>query len=154
MYHYKMCGLDNVWLENGYSERQTRYGRGVSVADADQLHAILATEVARKDGRLTGQELKFLRNFLCLSQKRVGEMVGCSEQSVSLWERTNSLPAAEEVVIRTCVLEKVNGNGKITEMIDRMNTVDRLVHRQIVARAAQHKWTAMVTDEAPEAEMA
>lgn len=154
MYHYKMCGLDNVWLENGYTAKETRYGKGVSVANADQLHALLATVVAKKEGRLTGKELKFLRNFLCLSQRRVGEMLGCSEQSVSLWERNDNVPVAEEALIRSCVLEKVNGNAKVSEMIDRMNTVDRLVHRQILARSTREHWTTTLTDEAPEAEVA
>lgn len=31
MYHYTQCGLDNVWLENGYKVKKTAYGQAVAV---------------------------------------------------------------------------------------------------------------------------
>lgn len=144
MYHYKMCGLDNVWLENGYIEKNGRYGKTMAICDADQLHKLLACEVSNKKGRLSGQELKFLRNFLCLSQKSLGDMLGCSEGAVSLWERNDAIPVSEDALVRMLILEQVNGNTKVSEMIERINTVDRIVNQKIVAREKQHKWTAEI----------
>lgn len=153
MYQYQACGLDNVWLENGYVEKQTPYGKAVSVANADQLHELLAMRVAGKSGHLSGKEFRFLRNSMCLSQRALGEMLGVSEQTVSLWEREESaIPVAQETVVRMLALEKIKGNGKIGEIIERVNTVERLVNQRIVARAMDHKWTAKAEDEAPEIE--
>ena len=150
MHHYMACGLDNVWLENGYRVKKTPYGKAVSVVDADELHNILALRLAKKEGRLTGKELRFLRTLMCLSQANLAKMVGVGEQAVSLWERTGKVPKSGDALARLLVLEKLAGDGKMTEVIDRINTVDRLVNQQIVARAARHKWTAKTQAEKPE----
>ena len=52
------------------------------------------------------------------------------------------------------MLEKLNGDGKLSEVIERINTVDRLMNQQIVARARQHKWVAKGQAERPELETA
>jgi len=44
MYHYTLCGLDNVWLENGYQVRETSYGQGISVHDVEGLHEVIALQ--------------------------------------------------------------------------------------------------------------
>ena len=44
-YHYTECGLDYVYLVNGYTWHQTPYGRGVSIEDADGLHDAIALGV-------------------------------------------------------------------------------------------------------------
>lgn len=151
MYHYRACGLDNVWLENGYTEKETRYGRGVSVSDADQLHALLAQEVACKRGSLTGQEVRFLRTSMLLSQKSLGEMLGVTDQAVSLWERDQSpIPSAADALLRLMALKKVSGDGDVLKVLERVNTVDRLVNQRIVAKAKNHHWTAKAEDEAAE----
>ena len=68
MFHFTSCGLPNVWLENGYREKQTAYGKAVSIEHADSLHEVIAANVADKRGRLTGKEFRFLRNMLGLSR--------------------------------------------------------------------------------------
>ena len=37
-YHYKESGLDNVYLENGFTIHKTPYGEGVSIQDTAGLH--------------------------------------------------------------------------------------------------------------------
>jgi DNA-binding transcriptional regulator YiaG len=146
MHHYTTSGLDNVWLQNGYTEKRTAYGKAVSVVDADALHETLAIMLTKKPGRLTGKELRYLRTMLCLSQSSLAKMLGATEQSVSLWERTGKVPKSSDALVRMIVLEKLQGDGKISEIIDRINTVDRLVNQQIVARSQQHKWTAKAAE--------
>jgi DNA-binding transcriptional regulator YiaG len=154
MYHYTESGLDNVWLANGYTVIETPYGKGVSVRDADGLLQAIAIRLVHKAGRLTGRELRFLRSLLCLSQQSLGPMVGATEQSVSLWERTGKVPRGADAIVRMIVLEKLNGDGKVTQIIDRINTVERLVNQQIVARARDHRWTTREQAERPELEAA
>lgn len=154
MYHYTESGLDNVWLANGYTVHKTPYGKGVSVNDADGLMNELAMLLTRKPGRLTGKEFRFLRTLMLLSQASLAAMMGATEQSVSLWERTGKVPKTAESLLRMLVLEKLNGGGKISEVIDRINTVERLVNQQIVARARQHRWTTKPQAHKPEAQEA
>jgi len=39
-YHYRECGLDNVWLLNGYELHDTPYGKGVSFVDVEGLRDV------------------------------------------------------------------------------------------------------------------
>jgi DNA-binding transcriptional regulator YiaG len=142
MYHYTECGLDNVWLENGYTVKKTAYGKATSVDDADGLHQVLSIELTQKKGRVTGKELRFMRTALGMSQEGLGKCVGATEQSVSLWERTGKVPQYADSILRLLVSEKLNGNSKVTEVIERINTVERICNQRIVAREKKHKWTS------------
>lgn len=142
MYHYTQCGLDNVWLENGYKVKKTAYGQAVAVEDADGLHQTLALELIAKQGRLSGKELKFLRVAMGLSQGGLGRLLGATEQSVSLWERTGKVPQAADGLTRLLAAEKLNGNCKVSEVVERISTVERLLNQRIVARESRRKWVS------------
>jgi putative transcriptional regulator len=146
MYHYTECGLSNVWLANGYTEHETPYGPGVAVSDADQLHDVLALAIAKKPGRLTGQELRFLRSVLDFSQAALGATLNVGDQSISLWERKDSITTAAEAVVRMLVVEKLDGNPRITDllsMISKLDTTGRFVAKE--SRA--HGWTTKISAE-------
>lgn len=150
MYHYTESGLNNVWLENGFNVVDTPYGKAVSIDDADGLHELLAIDLANKTGRLTGKEFRFLRTMLCLSQQNFAAMLGLTEQAASLWERTGKVPKSADATMRMLILEKLKGDGKMSEVINRINTVDRLVNQQIVATERNHKWRSKAQVEKPE----
>jgi len=144
MYHYTECGLDNVWLENGYKKRTTPYGTGVSIDDADGLHKVLVATILQKRGRITGKELRFLRVELGLSQENLGKCLGATDQSVSLWERTGKVPATSDALVRLLVIERLRGNEKVTAILDRINEVDRLVNGRILVKESRNKWHSEV----------
>lgn len=68
LYHFTECGLDNVWLVNGYNEIDTAYGKAYSVTAADELLREIAIQVARKPGRLTGKSSATCA-FICGSRR-------------------------------------------------------------------------------------
>lgn len=144
MYHYTACGLDNVWLENGYTLKATRYGKGVSVNDVDGLHKLLAAKLVEKHGLLNGKEFKFLRVQLGLSQEGLGKLMGVSENAVSLWERKDTVPLAHDHLLRLMVLGKMQGNTKIGEAIERVQTVQKLANQKFVVREFDHKREVVV----------
>ncbi|MFT3777134.1 MAG: transcriptional regulator [Ottowia sp.] len=152
MYHYTESGLDNVWLENGYTIHRTPYGKGVSIEDTDGLHLVIAQSIIKKPGRITGKELRFLRTLLGLSQQSLAQRVLLTtEQSVSLWERTGRVPAQADALLRIVAFEKFKGNGKVTEILDRINTVDRLCNQKLVATERRGKWVGHTQSEPEEA---
>lgn len=148
MYHYTESGLDNVWLENGFHERNTPYGKAVSIEDVDGLHAILALRISHKQGRITGKEFRFLRCQLELSQASLAKLMGLTEQAVSLWERTGKVPKHADSFVRLLVLAKLDGKQPVAKVLERITVVDRLVNEKIVAReTTRKKWTAAVRKE-------
>lgn len=124
MYHYTESGLRNVWLTNGYKTRNIGGEVAVAIHAADELHKMIGKHLARKT-RLTGTELRFLRKEMGLSQKRLGDLVGATEQTVSLWERGRRIPVGYDRLVRVIYLESLDGNVKVQEMIDRLIELDR-----------------------------
>jgi putative transcriptional regulator len=150
MYHYLSSGLDNVWLANGYTVHQTPYGNGMSIDDVGGLHRMLALMIANKAGPITRKELRFLRTHLKLSQDGLAKMVGVDAQTVSLWERNRKVPTAAETVIRMLVIGSESGTAEVKTIIDRINTVERLVNGHIVASERKNVWkTTLKSDAVP-----
>jgi len=113
MYHYTESGLPNVWLVNGYTVHDTPYGKGVSINDLEGLHRAIGQALVSKP-RLSGAEIRFLRKELGCSQKALAEIIGTSEQTVSLWERDRGqMPSAADRILRLFYAEHVAGNGQV-----------------------------------------
>lgn len=154
MYHYTECGLDNVWLANGYTAKDTPYGTAVSVANADELLSLLAQRIVSKPARLSGKEFRFLRVQMGLSQSALAKAQGVSEQAVSLWERHGKVPKANDALIRLCYLSHARGDEPLRDAFHRVMEVERLIHQKIVATAGPRGWKSTVQEEAAPEEAA
>lgn len=141
MYHYRECGLRNVWLANGYDEHDTPYGPGVAIHDLEGLHRAIARGLVNKGGKLTGSELRFLRHQMDLSQTRLATLLGNEAQTVALWEKRGTQPKIADRVIRALWREQDEGNVHIREMIERLADTDAAVGAErIVAEQAAGEW--------------
>jgi DNA-binding transcriptional regulator YiaG len=87
MYHYRECGLPNVYLVNGYREAEMPYGRGVSIEDVEGLHMAIAQALIEEKPSLSGLEVRFIRKLLELTQTQLAQMLGVEDQSVRRWEK-------------------------------------------------------------------
>lgn len=143
-FQYTACGLDNVWLANGYKVKTTRHGDAVAVNDVDGLHKLIAQTLIDKPGRLSGKEFRFLRTQLGLSQEALGVMLDFSENAVSLWERKDTVPAACDQWLRMSVLAKLEGNAKLADAITRTQTIHKLIYQKYVVKEVNGKRTLSV----------
>lgn len=123
MYHYTQCGLDNVWLLNGYHEEDLgEYGTTMVIEQADQLERVIALHLAKQDRPLTGQEFRFLRVMLDLSQTYIGRRLGKDYQSVARWESDiyKPVPRFADASIRARYLESIGERPLFTQIEDRL----------------------------------
>jgi putative transcriptional regulator len=140
MLKYKESGLRNVWLQNGYTVKNTPYGKAVAIQDVEGLNHLLAKMIAQKP-RLTGAEFRFLRKELDLSQAALARMFGCDAQTIALWEKNKvRLPRLADRMLRLLYREHAEGNVKIREIIERENDVDR--KEKIVLVETDKGWRA------------
>jgi DNA-binding transcriptional regulator YiaG len=139
MYHYTEAGLQNVWLANGYHVKKTKYGEAVSIEDAEGLHRAIGRHLAQKR-YLTGAEFRFLRKELDLSQRRVADLVGTSEQTVALWEKRGKIPETADRIFRAIYLETVDGNVKIKEFVEGIADLDRKVEEKMIFQDTEKGW--------------
>ena len=86
-YHYTQCGLDDIYLLNGYQRHETPYGHGVTIEKAEQLQHAIAENLCDNKAFLTGKEFRFLRKLMNLTQAEVAGYFACSVQAVARWER-------------------------------------------------------------------
>ena len=100
MYHYRECGLPNVYLVNGYREIETRHGRGVSIEDVEGLHMAIAHALVEEEPSLSGPEVRFIRKFLELTQTQLADLLGVEDQSVRRWEKLAHVPKQADHGIR------------------------------------------------------
>jgi len=126
LYQYKGCGLPNVFLVNGYKESMTAYGASVAINDVEGLHGAIADQLVMKPIALTPDEFRFLRTFLEISQKKLGESVGTTDQTIANWEKGNTaIDKAAETILRMLVREHRGGNVVVQQFVDRLNETDK-----------------------------
>lgn len=139
MYHYTESGLQNVWLANGYKIRKCEDGDAVAIADVYGLNTVIGRHIATKS-HLSGKEFRFLRKELDLSQNRFASWIGMSEDMVSKWERLGRVPKAACRFIQAIYLEKIDGNVKLTELIERLANLDRVEEGRMVFEDTESGW--------------
>ena len=126
LYHYAGCGLSKVWLRNGYTVKETPYGKGVAIDNLDGLHKVIARAIVDKKAPLTGEEVRFLRVELDISQRRLGGWLGKTDQTVALWERgIQAVPQGVDYLIRHIYRQHFNARSVYVEEVERLRELDR-----------------------------
>ena len=145
LYHYTGCGLNNVWLHNGFVVRETEYGKGVAIHDVEGLHRVIGLHLVDRKPVLSGTEVRFLRKELDLSQSRLAQILGVSDSSVRGWEnKRGAISGPAERMLRVLYREHVAGDGNVRAMVDRLADRDRQRHaRNLELEATANGWRAL-----------
>lgn len=155
MYHYTDGGLPNVWLVNGFEVKQTPFGEAVSFHDIDGLTQAICLALTEKPGKLTGAEFRYIRSGgMLLSQPSLGKLIGIDGQSVARWEKSGRIPKWADKLVRLIYIARVQGNEPISRVIERINTVERMVKQKIVMREDRGRWSPNVQEDETLAETA
>lgn len=126
MHHYKTCGLDNVFLINGYDSLETSEGEAISIHNIDDLHRVIADSIIKSTRPFTGKEYRFLRIELDMSQKTIGQFMGKTDQSIAKWEKDElGVPKLADASIRQLYAESMGENSKLRSFFDILNELDR-----------------------------
>jgi len=122
MYHYRDCGLDNVYLKNGYNEIESAYGPACSINDLEGLHMAIGLQILECSERLTGQEIKFLRKEMDLSQAQLSEIIGVSENSIRGWENNRQVVTSpSDRLIRILYNEHATHGSEIRKALEKLS---------------------------------
>ncbi|MFM7847251.1 MAG: hypothetical protein ACKO8N_01560, partial [Rubrivivax sp.] len=66
------------------------------------------------------------------------------EGALSLWERKGAVPAVNDKLLRLMVLAQTDGDSPIRQAIERVNTVQKLVHQKFVVREREGGYEVLV----------
>jgi putative zinc finger/helix-turn-helix YgiT family protein len=86
-YHYKECGLDNVYLENIELRICDACGAAIPrIWRIVDLHTTIARAVVLKPNLLNGAEIRFLRKHLGLKAREWAVLLRIDQATLSRWE--------------------------------------------------------------------
>lgn len=124
---YTRCGLDNVYLLNGFQVVETARGRVTKIEDQKGLHLAIGEFLIRQRRSLNGKELRFLRHELGLSQPKVAMLLGESEQSVARREKREKpwkRATPQERMLRYMFRQRLQGNENLEEFLRSLADMD------------------------------
>jgi putative transcriptional regulator len=119
LYHYKECGLSNIYLVNGFNYIETHIGKAISVNNIDCLHKAIGLYLISTVKDLSGEEIRFIRHEMLMSQKTLSVLLGVSEQEIHRWENGKvKISKPSESLLRLLYREHINdGGGKIASIL-------------------------------------
>ena len=128
-YHYLECGLDDVYLVNGFERFETARGASIAIKEIDALHEAIGERLCRDTKELGGKEFRFLRREMLMSQAVLANLFDVKEQTVHRWETGKSpVPKTAESLMRLMYMNKVlNVRNQLKRISD---LEDEIEHRQ------------------------
>lgn len=103
--HYKACGLDDVYLVNGFTREQIDGDDAVTIEDLDGLWKAIGLALVSERKTLTAKEARFLRRHMDLTQAELGAELRVTDQTVARWEKgETSISGPADLMLRVLFL--------------------------------------------------
>lgn len=143
-YHYTGCGLDYVYLQNGFKVHETKHGKAVAIHEARTLHEAIARAIISAPHKLRGQEVRFLRAQLKLSQDGLARALRTRRSSVARWEGRANHPitGTADASLRMFYALKVGGHEVAERIVELLTELDELQHKVTMLRESSFRETA------------
>ena len=108
-YHYTECGLDNVYIEGAVLCEDHAGEASVTIPAIGQLHKMIATEIVARSAKMAGQELRFLRSEMGLTQAQLAKFLKVTLLTISRWERNESpIKDTAEMLVRLMAAKRLD----------------------------------------------
>ena len=111
-YHYTECGLDNVIVTGaGFDVVDDNGERIVEIPAVGMLHKAIAEGLINQNGALGGQEIRFLRTELGMTQAELAKLLHRDTQSVGRWERNKCpIEPTQDMTLRQITRDRLKVN--------------------------------------------
>ena len=141
---YTACGLKYVYLRNGYS---LRHAEGMVIRNPESLHEAIAATIITRSSPLRGQEVRFLRSVLKLSQASLARALQTTRVTVARWEGAPGapIPGIADTAIRLFYAAKQDKH-KLARQVCRLlgelgpRAQAAAIEHRLVLRETRHGW--------------
>lgn len=128
---YRGCGLDGIYLLNGYAIYEHDDEQHVSITDMDGLHKAIGRHLVAYKKGLSTKEIKFLRNTMGLTQAELAARLGNTSQSVARWEKGEcEIPGTAEKLLRAVFMASLMRNDDLLALkellVNKLTELDEL----------------------------
>lgn len=108
IYHYTECGLQNVFIKGIVPITDDDGDEVITVRFINALHNAIAEGIVNHEKGISGEELRFLRTEIGLTQAELATFVHADKQTIGRWERNeNIIDSASETVLRKIAIERL-----------------------------------------------
>lgn len=122
-YQYRGCGLDGIYLCNGYDTELHDGEIYTTVKDVDGLHRAIALHLVKHRKVLVPKEIRFLRKTMDLTQAEMAKLMSQSSQQIARWEKGQSeMPGPADRWLRTLYLMHMMPGDVLGEALKAMTT--------------------------------
>lgn len=142
LFHYKDCGLDDIWLSGGVDRIDTPYGPATSIHNIDELHQAIGLSIARSL-EMNAKEFRFLRVELDLSQRALAQLLRTKEQNIHRWETEKcEIPGTAQVALAGYYLETLDPNSRSKELLEELADLDATISglEKRIFEAHENSW--------------
>ena len=130
-YHYKECGLDNIYLMNGFTIETVDGEDYVSIDSVDQLWKAIGLNLVTSKKILSPKEIRYLRGQMDKTQAEVAAFLRVDDQTVARWEKGKvKLSGTADIAFRTLFLGSRVAQPEGSEILAKwLETIRRLIER-------------------------
>ena len=125
---YRACGLDGIYLCNGYEIEEIDGEKFTYVEDVEGLHSAIALHLVENRKTLSPKEIRFIRVAMDKTQAEIARMVGVTSQSVARWEKGQTeIPGPADRMLRIRFLVSIMPPEEFSEYVaEQSETLDEL----------------------------
>ena len=121
-YHYTECGLNNIYLTNGYSVDKEG---SLTIQDIVGLHRAIGFSLVHSGKKFTGCEIRFIRHYMDISQKALGNLLSVDYQTILRWETNKArIGATADKLLRVYFVDYLNEETPVKNVIDAISEID------------------------------
>ncbi|MCJ8509520.1 helix-turn-helix domain-containing protein [Rhizobium lemnae] len=129
-HHYTECGLMNVFISGIEVQVDDDGDEIITIPAVNELHRVIAEGIVSHPKGMSGDELRFLRTEMGLTQAELAQYVHRDKQAIGRWERGEfELDSSAEALIRRMAIEKL----KLTDELG----IDELSKRSVPSAQPQ-----------------
>lgn len=143
-YEYKECGLEGIFLCNGYDVIEHSGEHYVSVVDTEGLNRRIGEYLVANRKELAPNEIRFLRKTMDLTQSELGRWMGKDSQTVARWEKGQTpIPGVADRLLRAIFqLQTMSPDEResFMELLRNIEDMDDLTPRRIELYLRDGRW--------------
>lgn len=115
---YETCGLDNIWLVDGFEIVRHAGEELIQPEDVEGLHKAITLHLVRFRKDLGGREIRFIRRAIDMTQGELAHRLGTGVQTVARWEKDKvSIPGPEDRLLRITTILAVSDPDTFAKLI-------------------------------------
>jgi DNA-binding transcriptional regulator YiaG len=146
--HYTACGLDDVYLVNGFTREQIDGEEAITIEDMDGLWKAIGLALVTRRKALAPKEVRFLRGHMGLTQADLGAELRVSDQTVARWEKGETpIQGPADVLLRVYFLacERAQPEGgkildRLVKLLEELRERDEEPQRITFRHSHKKKW--------------